>query len=227
MAYIEWSKIEKRENTGGNGDGGIFLKFKEGKFRVRCIGQPFFYEQIFIPKKVTGTDRDVPVISPGKDDDPLVRLGYNPSERVAVNVLDRKDGNKLKIMRVGPSVFNHIVSYYEETGVNPCDNKKGPDMLITVEDPGGNPRQRNYTVTFLPPAPLKKDEAKKIKEDGGLHDLEKYFKPTPIKEIEELIKEHGIGSVNGEADFDDQDSDTSAEDGDDDDDEDDDKEFAF
>lgn len=228
MAYIKWSKIEKRESgNSGGGDGGIFLKFKEGKFRVRCVGEPFFYEQIFIPKKVTGTDRDIPVISPGKDEDPLVRLGYSPSERVAVNVLDRKDENKLKIMRVGPSVFNHIVNYCEETGVEPGDPKQGPDILITVEDPGGNPRQRKYTVTFLPPTPLKKTEAKKIKDDGGLHDLEKYFKSTPVEEIEELIAEYGIGAVEGEADFDDDDADVTADNDADDGDDDDDDDYSF
>jgi hypothetical protein len=206
MAYIQWSKLEKRDNGGGGSNGdGIFLKFGPGKFRVRLLGEPYEYEQLFISKKNTTSERDIPVISPGDDSDPLRKMGYNATPKLAVNVLDRKDDNKLKIMRVGPSVYNHIKSYYEETGVDPSDPKKGPDLLISVDDPNGNPRQRKYTVTFLQATKITREEASKIKEEGGLHKLEKYFKAATTEEIEELISKFNISSVNGDASFDDDD----------------------
>jgi hypothetical protein len=203
MGYIEWKSIETRETRNDSNDEGIFLKFAPGKFKVRCIGKPYFFEQTFLPKKVTGTERDIPLISPGKDNDPLIKLGFNPAEKIAVNVLDRKDGNKLKVMRIGPSIYSHIVNYHEETGVNPCDPKNGPEMLITVEDPGGNPRQRKYSVTFLQACPIKKEEAAKIKSEyNGLYDLEKLFQPASVEEIEKMIEKYGLGTVDGNAEFD-------------------------
>jgi len=227
MAYIKWSKVEKRENSNKKLDGdGIFMKFKEGKFRVRCLGEPYEFYQVFIPKKFTKTERDVPVTTPDDDDNPLVKLGFNPTKKLAINVLDRKDENKLKIMRIGPAVYNHIANYFEETGTDPCDKKDGPDILISVEDPGGQARQRKYTVTFLQPTKITKEEAKAIVDAGGLHDLAKHFKASTTEEIEELIDKYELGSVDGSANFDDEDggqkgsSRSSAKDNDDDDDDD-------
>ena len=211
QGYIDWKGMEKREtNSGGNGEDSIFLKFAPGKYRIRLVGKPYFYEQSFIPKAQTGAEADIPVISPGKDEDPLIPLGIIPTEKAICNLINRKEGGKLQVVRMGPSIFNNVVNYAHETGVDPASTKEGVDMLITVEDPKGNKRQRKYNVTFLQATPLTKEEVAKIKADGGLHDLEKLCKPNTVEEINELIKKYSLGKAGTKADFDD--TNTDAED---------------
>lgn len=222
IGFVDWTDVEVREDRKGSGNNAnsIFMRFSPGKFRVRPIGQPYFYLQTFIPKKLTGAAKDIPIVSPGPNNDPLIKLGINPTQRGALNVIHRDDGNRLKIMRFGSSVYKHIRTYAIDCGVDPADLKEGVDFSITVEDPGGNPRNRQYTVTALNNTPITKEEYAKIKEDGGIHDLEKYFKPTPIEEINEIIEQYDLveklSNVSGD-DTDFEDSGSDEEDGDDED----------
>jgi len=235
--YIEWSSVEKREEKPSNGSGSddIWVKFAPGKFRFRLLGEPFFYDQCFISKKDTGDGKVIPVISPGSDHNPLVPLGFKESERAAMNVLHRDDGSKLKAIRVGPTVFDHIVNYAHETGINPAHPKDGIDILVVVEDPNGDPFKRKYTVTPLNNTPLTKAEVKKIKEEGGLHDLKKLCASMPTEKIQELIDKYNL-DVSASEDTDFEDADISAKesknldsdsDSDGDSDDDDDEDFAF
>ena len=194
LGYVDWSQFEGKEDSkGGKGNAdSIFLKFKPGKHRVRLLGKPYAFLQTFIPKKLTGLDKDLAITSPGPDNDPLMKLNVNPQQRWAINVLHRDDGNKLKIMRFGAAVYKHIHDYAAETGIDPADIKKGIDIVINVTDPGNNPRNRQYTVTPLNNTPIKKTEADKIKTDGGLYELKKYFSPTPIEKINEYIEQYNL-----------------------------------
>ena len=201
--YLDWNKVEQRKsnnNSDSNKRDVEYVKFKDGRYKLRLLNQAYFYDQHFLSKDVTGTKNDIPVISPGRDEDPLIPLGFNPSPKCAVNVLDRKDG-KLKVMRVGPTVYDAFITYAQEMEVNPGDPKEGPDFLITVDDSKGA-RQRKYTVMPMKISPLTKDEAKAIKEAGGLHDLEKVCESTSVEEIEKIISKYNITS-NGGASFDD------------------------
>jgi len=222
LGLVDWSKVEVREggNSGGSGGDSIFLRFGPGKFKVRCIGQPYFFLQTFIPKKLTGAEKDIAVISPGEDEDPLIKMEIVPQQRGAINILHRDDGNKLKVMRFGAAIYKHIRNYAVETGIDPSDLKKGIDFLITVTDPGGNPRNRQYTITPLNATPITKEEAKQIKAEGGMRDLEKFFAPTPLEKINEYIEQYDLAEKTskvdgGSTDFDDSDTDVEA-DGDDD-----------
>lgn len=230
LGFVDWTDVEVREEgtgSGGSGANSMFLKFGPGKYKVRCLGQPYFFLQTFIPKKLTGEDKDIAVISPGPNEDPLIKLNINPQQKGAINILHRNDDNKLKIMRFGASIYKHIRNYAIETKIDPADLKTGIDFLITVTDPGNNPRNRQYLVTALNSTPITKEEAKKIKADGGLHDLEKYFQPTPIDKINEYIEQYNLvesaskvdgdntsldddgGSVSDAEDLDDSDGDES------------------
>jgi hypothetical protein len=203
--YLDWDKVEQRRNNNSDNnkkkDDVPYLKFKEGKYKIRLLGQAFFYDQHFISSAVTGAEWDIPVISPGADEDPLIPLGFEPSEKCAVNILDRKDGNSLKVMRVGPSVYNHIIQYAKDAEINPGDPKHGPDFIITVDDSKGK-RNRKYTVVPVKVTPLTKAEAKAIKDAGGLHDLEELMAADPVDKINAIIKKYNITS-NGDAGFDD------------------------
>jgi len=209
VGYVDWSDVEVRSSSDSRGDGeNVYLKFGPGKFKVRCIGKPYFFLQTFISKKITGSDKDIAVISPGDDKDPLIRMNINPQQRGAMSILHRDDDNKLKIMRFGAAIYKHIKNYAVETGIDPADIKKGIDLLITVVDPGGNPRQRQYSVTPLNPTPLTKSEADAIKNAGGLHELDKIFAPTSLEKINEIIVENDLvektSKVSGEdTDFED------------------------
>lgn len=228
VGFVDWTKVEVRESTNtSRGDGDSpYLRFGPGKYKVRCLGQPYFFLQTFIPKKLTGAEKDIAVISPGEDEDPLMKLEIMPQQRGAINVLHRDDGNKLKVMRFGSAIYKHIRNYAVETGIDPADLKTGIDFLITVVDPGGNPRQRQYTVTPLNATPISKEEAKQIKEAGGLYSLEKLFAPTSVDKINEYIEQYDLVATASKVDAEDtdfDDTDASADDADDGDDE----EFAF
>lgn len=194
VGFVDWGKVEVREEKGSgkSGAGSIFLNFGPGKYKIRCLGQPYFFLQTFISKKITGADKDIAVISPGADEDPLIKLNIEPQQKGAINVLHRDDGNKLKVMRFGSAIYKHIRNYAVETGIDPADIKKGIDFVITVSDPGGNMRNRQYVVTALNNTPITKEEASKIKADGGLHDVEKLFAPTPLEKINEYIEQYDL-----------------------------------
>lgn len=225
IGQVDWTDVEVREENGSSrgGDDSTFLKFAPGKFRVRCVGKPYFYLQTFIPSKMTGADRDIALISPGEDKDPLIKLNILPSQRGAINVLHRDDGNKLKVMRFGPAIYKHIREYAIDAEIDPADLKKGIDFMITVTDPGGKPRSRQYTVTPLSPSPITKEEAAQIKTRGGLYDLDKLFMPTPLEKINEYIEQYGLISKSSKADT----EDVSFEDSESDNNEADDEDFTF
>jgi hypothetical protein len=212
VGLVDWSKVEVKEKSNFSADGdSIFLKFGPGKFKVRCIGQPYFFLQTFNPKKLTGAERDIAVISPGDDKDPLIKLGITPQQRGAINVLLRgstkEAPSEMKVMRFGASVYKHIRNYAVETGIAPSHLKAGIDFLINVEDPGGNPRNRQYSVTALNNTPITAEEATYIKGLGGMHDLTKFFSPTHLEKINEHIEQYGLAEssskVDGEAEFED------------------------
>jgi len=205
VGHVDWTKVETRESSASSSSGGdtTYINFSPGKFKVRLIGKSHFYLQTFIPKKLTGTEKDIAIISPGDDNDPLIKLKILPQQKCAMNVLHRNDENKHKVMRFGASIFQHIKNYAVEAGIDPTDLKKGIDFLITVEDPGGNPRNRKYSVTPLNCTPITKEEAAKIKENGGLYELEKLFSPTPVEKINEYISKYNlaekVAKANGES----------------------------
>ena len=198
IGKVDWAKVETRDEDSPRGDSdSIYIKFAPGKFKVRPIGSPYFFLQTFIPKKMTGADKDIAVISPGEGEDPLIKLGILPQQKGAIFVLDRLDGNKLKIMRFGAAIYKHIKNYAVEMKVDPADIKQGIDFLIKVSDPGGNPRNRQYEVTPLGCTPITKDEGKDLKElkaSGKLPDFEKLFAPTPLEKINEYIAQYDLSS---------------------------------
>lgn len=211
VGFVDWSQVEVRDEKGYGklGANSTLLNFSPGKFKIRCLGQPYFFLQAFIPKKLTGAEKDIAIISPGPDEDPLIKLHIEPQQRGVINVLHRDDGSKLKVMRFGSAIYKHIRNYAIETGIDPSDPKSGIDFLITVSDPGGNPRNRQYVVTPLNATPITKEEAKKIKEAGGLFDVEKMFVPTSIEKINEYIEQYNLvekcSSISGDgANFEDE-----------------------
>jgi hypothetical protein len=202
MGYQKWDKVETREEGSSRREDSDdnFLKFKQGKFRVRLVKDPYFYEQHFIPAEaMTGMDKTLPVISPGADD-PLIPLGFTPGQKCAFNAIDRDTG-KLVILRCGYSVYGVIAEYAKAAEINP-GSSKGPDFQIKVVDPDGNARQRKYTVTTLNPTPFTKEERDMIRENG-VHDLETIFKSKTVEEVNEIIEKYNIGAVSGSSEFED------------------------
>ena len=180
MAVVSWDKIQK---TKGGGGAGIFLKLTDGKHKVRLIGKAYEYRKHWEP---------IPVSCPGKSGGCPICLADAKNEarvRYAINILDRDDGNKLKILDAGPQIFTSFRDYFDSTQIDP-GGKEGPDMIIKVEVPSGDPRRKKYSVIPLNSQKLTEDEVKILKEKG-LHDLDKIFGPKTSQEITELLKSGG------------------------------------
>jgi hypothetical protein len=150
---------------------------KPGKYKVRLVGPYVKCRKHFKPYRATVQDTD-------KENDPAWKAGWIPSKRYAINVLDRLDGNKLKILEKGPSVFKFFYSYKVDCNNDPS-GKEGPDFMITVIIPKGedgmpNKLKTEYTVTHLDKAPFTKEDMKMICEtdkDGNIIKDEKTGKP--------------------------------------------------
>jgi len=187
MAVVEWGKIEKT----GQGGGGIFLKLSEGKHKVRLVGKAFEYTKHWDPINVScpGKDGGCPICN--RDGDNVARTRY------AINILDRDDDNKIKILDAGPQVFTAFRDYWESAKVDP-GGKDGPDLIVKVEVPGGDVRRKKYSVIPLQPAPFTEEERAMIKEKE-LHDLGKIFGHKSVEDINEMLsgKPQGAESSGG------------------------------
>jgi len=181
----DWDKDFPSDNNGegqkGSGGGDrekipYIDMSKPGKYKVRLVGPYVKCRKHFKPYRATVQDAD-------KDSDPAWKAGWIPSKRYAINVLDRLDGNKLKVLEKGPSVFKFFYSYKVDLNNDPS-GKEGPDFLITVKVPmvDGQPKKMKteYAVTHLDKAPFTKEDMKMICEtdkDGNIVKDEKTGKP--------------------------------------------------
>lgn len=180
----DWDKDFPADNNNGEGSKGKgdrekipYLDMsKPGKYKVRLVGPYIKCRKHFKPYRATVQDTD-------KDSDPAWKAGWVPSKRYAINVLDRLDGNKLKILEKGPSVFKFFYTYKVDCNNDPS-GKEGPDFMITVSVPmlDGQPNKlkTEYTVTHLDKAPFTKEDMKMICEtdnDGNVIKDEKTGKP--------------------------------------------------
>lgn len=189
MAICDWNELPKTnyEDKGNQENKIKFLKFEDNKrYRVRLISKPNHYLQHFQP---------IMAISPGCSEDgtvidPLMQMGFKPTDRYSIWVFDREDGNALKIMDFGISIYKEIVEWKvafneEPGGMNGCD------FQIKTE---GIKRSRKYRLMALDKVPFTDEELTLIR--GGdlkkkLDDLRKPMTPEEIKRKYEKAKADG------------------------------------
>lgn len=191
--YVGWGDVGVRPQKGGaaNGDKKTlpYLKLEEGKpYRIRLVHKPYrFYSHFDV----------IRAISPGLDSDVCWQAGNAPRERYVILVLDRNDGNQLKILEAGPAVFNEFKTYFELTGGKDPGDKGGPDWLIQVKIPVKvkdgrqfkDKRMTKYNVMRDEATPFTPEEVQYIKDNWvELSKLKAAASPEMIKAMFEEAK---------------------------------------
>lgn len=182
---LDWSSVggSKSKSASGGSQSKLknleFIKFIEGTtLRIRPLGNPIVFLKAGLSSN--GTYRSAIIEDP---ETPAVKKLSNAtvSERYAVNVIDRADG-QLKIMEGPISIFKEFKTYNDHTGKNP-GAYEGADFNIKVT---GQLKMRRYDTSFSKHTTLTEEEKGMIKSQG-LYDLEKVFKVVPDDEIEERL----------------------------------------
>lgn len=194
MKHLAWDKTDTARR-GGEGDT-QFLKLKAGEtYKLRCVGRPVGYLQHWEP---------VICRSPGKDPetkqiiDPLMLKGFEPKERYAIWVLNRKENNILQVVDFPGTLLEQFVRWKDEFGDEP-GGLKGPDWKISLEiPPGADKRRTKYVAMNLDRTPFTDEEKALFTKMGGgdglrakLAELRRDNTPDEINEM--LARKQGGG----------------------------------
>lgn len=177
--FVQW----KMSNSGGSSE---FLQLKSGgNYRVRPVLQPLSFQKCFnkIGTQTRSAVMSEEVAKQIKQKHP--ELG-NPANRYAIYVLDRNDGNKVKIMEFTVSVYRQFCNRYQATGKDPSGGNTGGDWSIRVE---GSKLTTKYYATFIEDSPLTNEEKDSIKKElnGDKEKLAKIFKYNSLEEAEKRL----------------------------------------
>jgi len=179
---IDWNQVGDDGGKGKSGKGVNFLQLRPGTYEVRLLGTPVAMNK-FMVQSTDGRWKSAVVEHP-KDNPVTKNHGIEPSERYAINCLDRADGI-LKVLEGGVKVFGEFKTYWKHTGKNPGASAEGADFKIVVTGAG---RSKQLKTTFEKNTPLTKEETVYIKETcGGLYELKEIFKVVPNDRLEERL----------------------------------------
>ena len=183
--YVDWSDVApKPSGNGGNLD---FLRLKSGNtYKIRPLHKPVHFYKYFhrgedgkLRTALTGDPTDCPVAA----EHPGLR---KPANRYAIFVIDRNDGNKIKVMEAPVSVFKHFRDRFEATGQKPGGNKDGGDWQIKIT---GSGLKTEYSATYLKDTPLTQEELEAFSAvmDGDRERLGKIYRIDSPEEIEKKL----------------------------------------
>jgi hypothetical protein len=190
--YVGWD-----ESSGGKGKGDAgsqFLKLQAGnKYKLRLVGKAIKYLQHWDPFACRSPGVDA---ATGQVLDPLMQLGYEPKPRFAIWVLDREDGDRIKVMDFPGSLFDAFKEWKQAHNEEP-GGMKGCDWQIKVTPgPGGDKRKTKYSAMHLDRAPFTEDETKRIKEMGDISkkllEFRRDHTPEEIRALLEEKKKSGV-----------------------------------
>lgn len=161
------------------------------KYRVRLVGKCFVYHQHWGP---------IICRSPGFDEygkciDPLMLKGFEPKQRFAIWVLDRDDGNKLKIMDFPTALHEGFEEWASENNFEKePGSKDGCDWLIKVEESrrftpeGEEVPAIAYKAHYLDRAPFTEEEIGRMKQLNIKEMLWQLRRPHTPEEINEMLR---------------------------------------
>lgn len=163
---VSWGQVAKRGNKGGarslwNQVDKLKLRDPNTQYRLRLIGDPYQYWKLYEPIEVK--------LDPEYNNElEVFKAGHKPSPRFAIWVIDRNDGDKIKLFEGGPMIFSQFGTYQDIIGDDP-GGEDGPDWSVSFKDPVGdngkpNPRLRQYRCMHVKPAPFTEEEKKRIAE---------------------------------------------------------------
>lgn len=191
---VDWGDQSSSKRSGGS-KGGMFLRLKPGEYNVRLVGKPIRFYRYYVSGK--GGDFGKSAIT-NSGEDCVIRNTYNlnPSERYAINAIDRSTG-ELVIMEMPVTLYKDISQWASVRKKDPGKNE-GVDFHINVtREKPNDARSTRYKLTALDPTPFTEDEKEMIGEKGkNLHNLIEIFRATPQDQIEERL---GLKEPSGKA----------------------------
>ncbi len=178
---IGWEEVGNVSKNGfSDGQQIDFLRLKGGnEYEIRPLGKPIVFFK-YVRQHDDGGWRWAICEDPQECP---VRKKHNiePSERYAVNIIDRSDG-KIKVMEGPFTVFKAFRDYQDYTKKSP-GGPEGADFKITVKGAGLKTR---YTTNLVKHTSFTDEEKSQIKEQH-LYKLEAIYKVTPSEEIEYVL----------------------------------------
>lgn len=182
-SFVEWSEEEQQPQKKSTGSS--FLKLEAGKrYTVRLVGKAYKYFQHWEPVvcRSPGTDPET-----GQVLDPLMQAGLEPKLRYSIWVLDRNDGNKLKLMDFPSTLFKTFLEWKEAYNEDP-GGIQGTDWNIKLEVPaGGNKKNTKYSAFPLKQTPFTPEEAELIKKMQIREKIVELRGPHSPEEIRAMI----------------------------------------
>jgi hypothetical protein len=195
--YVQWGSVPEDSN---GGDNNLYLKMKTGgTYKIRPVLDPVKFFKYFHKHegKLRTAICDKPDVCPVRDRHPELK---KPSMRYAAYVIDRNDGNKIKILEAPQSVFRPIGSTFESTGKNPGSKNGGSDFQVKVTGVGLNTK---YDVAWAGSTPMTPEEveALKVALDGDMKKLQKLYKVDTPEQIEAKLFDSVDESGSGDSGF--------------------------
>lgn len=182
--FVDFDESNLPKNSGKGKSGVEFLKLEPNKkYRLRFVGKAFQYLQHWEPVICRSPEKD----AQGNVIDPLMLKGFTPKRRYSIWVLDRDDGNKLKLLDFSTAIYITVTewqsAYNKEAGGN-----EGPDWQIKIEvPPNGNRRQAKHKALALDRTPFTEEELAMLREAKLKEKLLEMRRPNTPEEINAML----------------------------------------
>ena len=161
---MSWSAVAKESGSNGSGAGADFMKLENGDNRIRIVSAPARINAHW-EKTVDGKNKKV--ICSGHDC-PLCEKGERAVARYQIQVIDRAEPDKIKVLDCGKQVMNAISAYTTDPDYgDPTEY----DIKIKKE---GSGRDTHYSAVAVPrKVPLTAAEQEMVKNARSLRELNK------------------------------------------------------
>ena len=184
---VNWDEDFNKEErkTEGESKKVDFMAFPEpGIYTIRLVGPAVKFHRHWDPFTLVNKKARIFASEAEKDQNLAWKAGFWPRLTYAIHVFDRKDGNKLKVLEKGKSIFDVFANYKKVNDIKPSDPVEAPEFVIEVIWPGNDKRQADYKITpKAKTAPLTNEEKEAYKANHT--NLADYYKSTPVDKINE------------------------------------------
>ena len=177
---VDWNSVGGKDGKGGSRGKTRFIRFEPGTtVEIRPVGKAVEFYKFFIQE----SQRSVVVeLEDGtKAAEMLTQHSgkeVKPVHRFAMNVIDQED-QQVKILEGGRSIFKYFAAWAKRAKTHPGGSGGG---TWTIEATGKG-LNREYTTTFIGPAPISEEQRAQIKANGDLYVLDDVFKATPLDQV--------------------------------------------